>query len=130
MPINYKHYPKDWKSIRQRILERDQYRCAKCKVENYTVGYRVNGEFRPLGWAPNAAVAKVLKASIVKDNPGKEIITIILTVAHLDHDEWNHEVTDDRLAAFCQRCHFHYDRADNNNRKKYGKLYKKNQLTI
>ena len=35
---------------------------------------------------------------------------VVLTVAHLDHDHRNQEVSDDRLAALCQRCHLNYDR--------------------
>jgi hypothetical protein len=57
-------------------------------------------------------------------------VIIVLTVAHLDHDEWNAQVTDDRLAALCQRCHFRHDRADNDQRRKYGKRYKQHQLQI
>lgn len=34
---------------------------------------------------------------------------VVLTIAHLDHDHSNAEVTDDRLAALCQRCHLTYD---------------------
>ena len=55
---------------------------------------------------------------------------VVLTVAHLDHDEWNHEVQDNRLAALCQKCHLTYDRADNERRKRYGKHYAKQQLRI
>jgi len=36
-------------------------------------------------------------------------VKVILTIAHLDHDETNHEVTDDRLKALCQACHCRYD---------------------
>ena len=35
---------------------------------------------------------------------------VVLTVAHLDHDPENWEVTDDRLKALCQKCHLAYDR--------------------
>lgn len=36
---------------------------------------------------------------------------VILTIAHLDRDRDNHEVSDDRLRALCQRCHLRYDKA-------------------
>ena len=36
-------------------------------------------------------------------------VKVVLTVAHLDHDEENHEVKDERLAALCQWCHLNYD---------------------
>lgn len=34
---------------------------------------------------------------------------IVLTIAHLDHDEENWNISHDRLAALCQRCHLRYD---------------------
>ena len=37
---------------------------------------------------------------------------VILTVAHLDHDPENWDVSDERMAALCQRCHLNYDRND------------------
>ncbi len=40
---------------------------------------------------------------------GVKFTKIILTIAHLDHDHKNHQVTDDRLAALCQRCHLILD---------------------
>jgi 5-methylcytosine-specific restriction endonuclease McrA len=41
----------------------------------------------------------------IKENGTK----VILTIAHLDHDKENHEVSYDRLAALCQGCHLKYD---------------------
>ena len=41
---------------------------------------------------------------------GKEKrVKVVLTVAHLDHDETNHDVHDNRLKAMCQWCHLNYD---------------------
>ena len=34
---------------------------------------------------------------------------VILTIAHLDHDSENWQVSDDRLRALCQKCHNNYD---------------------
>jgi 5-methylcytosine-specific restriction endonuclease McrA len=34
---------------------------------------------------------------------------IVLTIAHLDHDEENRNVSYHRLRALCQRCHLRYD---------------------
>jgi len=36
-------------------------------------------------------------------------VTVVLTIAHLDHDETNFNVPLNRLAALCQRCHLRYD---------------------
>ncbi|GAB3233175.1 hypothetical protein GCM10027346_20950 [Hymenobacter seoulensis] len=51
------------------------------------------------------------------------MIRIILTVAHLDHDEHNWQVDDSRLVLLCQACHLNHDRADNARRAKYGKKH-------
>jgi hypothetical protein len=37
MPIDYKKYPKDWKQIRQRILERADNKCECCGLKNKTI---------------------------------------------------------------------------------------------
>jgi len=36
---------------------------------------------------------------------------------HLDHDETNHNVSLDRLAALCQYCHLNYDKEEKKRRK-------------
>lgn len=129
MPINYKNYPDNWKEMRQQVLDRVGHCCEHCGVPNYAVGYRKeDGCFKVLHERSSYAKAKATKRRM-KKRPQK-VITIVLTVAHLDHDEWNHEVHLDRLAALCQKCHFAYDRQDNVLRKKYGKQYKRYQLTL
>lgn len=45
-------------------------------------------------------------------------IRVVLTIAHLDHDEFNHAVKLDRLASLCQRCHLIYDDKEKRRRKK------------
>ena len=45
-PENKKLYPKNWKEIRQKILERANNKCEFCGVENHRWGYRnKNGDF-------------------------------------------------------------------------------------
>jgi hypothetical protein len=36
-------------------------------------------------------------------------VKVVLTIAHLDHDESNPNVKDERLKALCQLCHLKYD---------------------
>ena len=79
-PENRDRYPKDWKQIRARILERAHNRCEFCGVENHTM--RLNPK------------------------TGKEV-RIILTIAHLDHTPENSDP--ENLRALCQRCHNLYD---------------------
>lgn len=84
MPINYEKYPPNWKTeIRPRILTRDGYRCKFC------------------GIAHN---------SIAVGEKSRRMYRVVLTIAHLDHDPENWEVSDERLVALCQRCHLKYDR--------------------
>lgn len=90
MAFNPKHYPKNWKEIRARILDRSSGRCeciGVCGLHNRTGKRRceeMNG--RPAIWAR-----------------GK----IVLTIAHIcHHPECDRE---DHLLALCQRCHLRYD---------------------
>ena len=129
MPINYAHYPPDWSARRARILARDEHRCAHCGLPNYaTIDPRTR---LPLHLADNHRQAKANTwAERMKAQSTTAAVTVVLTVAHLDHDEWNHDVQDERLASLCQKCHLDYDRADNQLRKLYGKKFKMNQLQI
>lgn len=84
-PENKKRYPKNWKQIRQQILERAGNKCEFCGVENHTLRYRgtdVSGMELP---------------------PAK----VVLTIAHLDHTPENCDPSN--LRALCQRCHNRYD---------------------
>jgi len=50
-------------------------------------------------------------------------VKVVLTIAHLDHDETNHEVSLDRLKALCQLCHCRYDAKE-----KYRRIIEKNKI--
>jgi hypothetical protein len=93
MPIDYRKYPKNWKTeIRPAILDRAKHCCEFCGVPNYSVGYRDKG----------GVFVKAGRSDKYK------VFKIVLTVAHLNHD-----ITDNRhenLRALCQRCHLHYDK--------------------
>lgn len=80
MPIDYSKYPPNWNEIRERILKRANNKCEFCGVDNYSIVQR-----------------------------GSIPVKVVLTVAHLDHDEENWDVKDERLAALCQKCHLTYD---------------------
>ena len=118
MPIDYKKYPPNWKEIRKRILDRAKDCCEFCGVKNYAIGWRDwKDEWNDL---PHSHEGDVIADEA--EEQGYKIIKIILTIAHLDHDEENHNVKDDRLAALCQRCHLRYDapeKAKRRSKKKY-----------
>lgn len=140
MPIDYAKYPPTWWSeIVPRIRLRARNCCERCGVRNWTYGWRdPRGKFRP-GLPPQQAPPALLLSVPAKpparrkaDRPDSalKLVRIVLTVAHLDHNEENWQVTDDRLALLCQRCHLNLDRPDNQARRKYGKGYRYTTLRL
>ena len=108
MPIDYSKYPPNWKEIRHRILKRANNECECCGLENHSIviSYKKNSKIK---WA-----YVTFKDFIPK--PYK-YVKVVLTIAHLDHDETNHNVTDDRLKAMCQLCHLRYDAEEKKRRR-------------
>jgi len=122
MPIDYKKYPKNWlKEIRPRILKRANYTCEcnNCDFSHgeyvWSVRHRgkVTGWFRDYDEAdshPKTHESKLnRKTKRCEPVPNPKKVKVILTIAHLDHDETNQNVTDDRIMAMCQLCHLRYD---------------------
>ena len=112
MPINYDKYPPNWKEIRQRILKRSENEsghlcCEVCGVGNYSVinkgTEKVSETFKSFTSYSDA------KSAINKSSYPGFYYPVVLTIAHLDHDAENWNVTDDRLKAMCQSCHLKYD---------------------
>src|SRR5690606_27150128 len=62
----------------------------------------------------------------IKDNGTK----VVLTIAHLDHDKSNHNVSDDRLKALCHGCHLKYDLHSHIENRKYGRNWRKNKMKL
>lgn len=120
MPIDYSKYPDNWHSeIRPRILKRANNCCEFCGLEN---GGRV------------FSVKKNGKTYWLKDYQLSPLdifkpVTVVLTISHLDHDETNKDVKDDRLAALCQLCHLQYDAKEKAKRRKLASI-DKNQIPI
>lgn len=116
MPIDYKKYPKNWKTeIRPRILERANNCCEFCKVPNHSLIIRGFINNHPIWQNMDGQIFSAVDGRHMGDcylgdfdkpNNGTKVI---LTIAHLDHDKENHNVSDDRLKALCQRCHLSYD---------------------
>jgi hypothetical protein len=129
MPIDYSKYPPNWKTeIRPRILDRANNCCEWCKVPNgHTVVRDCTGHWHELNkyidahaTESNQFLTEVFPGW--DDKPeGLKNVKIVLTIAHLDHDEENHEVKDDRLAALCQRCHLRYDAPEKARRRRVKK---------
>lgn len=115
MPIDYSRYPHDWKTrIVPEVLERAGNKCEKCslanKVELWSVPVRIsiNGKYK----IKRLWITSDGDLERIKDiSQGGEIkrVKVVLTIAHLDHDEENHDVELSRLRAWCQYCHLNYD---------------------
>jgi len=111
MPIDYNRYPEDWKQTVERIRKRSQDRCEACGLKNHSFAYSVPFYIRD-GRYKQRRIWFRSKQDAEREALGENIVTrvkVVLTVAHLDHDETNHQVTDDRLKHLCQVCHLRYD---------------------
>ena len=131
MPIDYSKYPPNWLTeIRPAILKRAgqildddgnievEACCEICKLKNHTWYHRIV-----------VLMPEVADPVLRRDNGGSpslcalcgekhhKPVQLVLTVAHLDHDETNHDVQLDRLAALCQKCHLAYDAPEKRRRK-------------
>ena len=118
MPIDYKKYPSNWKTeIVPQVKARDNNCCAFCGVKNYSVGYRQGLKFIPTAgneWhdkAGNGELSYKEARELVKhcnEFADDNLIVIVLTVAHLDHNILNNDFSN--LKALCQKCHLDYDK--------------------
>lgn len=109
MPIDYKRYPTDWKSrIVPEVLERAKDKCECCGRENKSSVYS-SRVFTMDGY-------QTAWTTLPLSDTSKKV-TIVLTVAHLDHDEHNQNVSLDRLKAMCQLCHLRYDAEEKRRRR-------------
>lgn len=140
--MNKRKYPRTWRKIRATILERDNYTCQQCYVNQYAIGYfDAAGRYVPatgstllnkLGTkgTQNLRLAKAWLQEAQCLHPNKPWQVMILAVAHLDQNTRNNDPAN--LKTLCQRCHFAYDRRHNVPKlvdaRKYGRKRGKNQL--
>lgn len=112
MPIDYKKYPPNWlKEIRPRIMARANDKCEVCGLEHKQVVYAIKLKINENGNYKLKTIWFRVKEDAEREdlmNNLKEV-KVILTIAHLDHDELNHDIKDERLMAMCQICHLRYD---------------------
>jgi len=115
MPIkaeNKARYPANWDEIRAAILERAGHRCEQCKVKNYERIARGDDRFADTYMTNDAEVycantGESLGQVRMSDYYVKNMVDIVLTIAHMDHVPENCEP--ENLKALCQRCHLRYD---------------------
>ncbi len=114
MPIDYSKYPPNWKTgIVPAIRERSGGKCENCGLENKQEvwSYRIwvkdsDGRYKlKTFWTESESDMKRVKPFAYDHKKVK----VVLTVAHLDHDEENWDVELERLMDMCQYCHLNYD---------------------
>ena len=130
MPIDYKNYPANWKTvIRPAILARANDCCEFCKENNQKVRNRTLG-FRGENDAWNEIEVSMQGDVDAEDaqNMGYKVVKIVLTIAHLDHNIQNNSY--DNLAALCQRCHNRLDVHDRVKNRKETRRIKSKQLNF
>lgn len=135
-PENKDLYPPDWPMISRRIrVGRAKNLCEVCGVRNYSVGYRLKGQFVCLSAPPYyhpEGISDYLAARELQDHYNNwcdqdpKAIVIVLTVAHLDHNPEN--CHPGNLLCMCQHDHNIYDRAHRNETMQ--KTRKKGQLEL
>ena len=119
MPIDYGKYPPNWKrEIVPRILKRANNCCEQCGLENKSIVYSVKHHGKTQWFKTLEETLSLPKTFECRKNrvtgiteliPNPKPVRVVLTIAHLDHDEHNWDVKDDRLKAMCQKCHLTYD---------------------
>lgn len=119
--MDYSLYPPNWQDIRQRILERAGHQCENCGIPDRVHAVYLADDGYDLFEEADAEHARFY---------GLKVVRIVLTVAHADQDRQNN--ADENLFAWCQRCHFAYDRPFNVAKSCYTKRYgrDKKQLRI
>lgn len=110
-PENKKRYPKDWREIRARILERAQHRCEKCRAPNHVAIARdITGGTYMLcdgGEVFDDKDGTPRGRSRGSEYNAERFLYVILTVAHLDHVIEHND--GENLKALCQKCHLAHD---------------------
>lgn len=123
MTFRAERYPRDWKAIRAAILTRANNACEQCRAPNGVVitrgekGSRDEGTYMlEDGTVRDAVTGADRGLARGSEYEMGTILRVVLTVAHLDHDEKNNDPAN--LRALCQRCHLAHDREDNARRRR------------
>ena len=123
MPMNREKYPPDWEKRVEKIRERSGNKCEKCGRLNGQVVYSApvrylddsDGYYKVrYDWFDyyNDAAAETINVHLIRP------VKVVLTTAHLDHDESNWDVKDDRLMHLCQLHHLRLDSEEKSKRRK------------
>lgn len=131
MPIDYKDYHPKWTLIVRLIKKRAKDKCEWCGLKNYRIIRRLkNGDFESPKYMDWQEIKWMRKSGYSFSQAIKKLglTKVILTTAHLDHDKTNNRFSN--LASLCQRCHLKHDLPHHINNRKYGRDWKKYQLSL
>jgi len=104
MPIDYSEYPDNWfTEIRPAILKR---------AENCCEGSPKYPDCKAKNHEPHPVTGS----------------KVVLTIAHFDQDKKNNDYSN--LKAWCQRCHLAHDISQHVNNRRYGRNWKRDQLSL
>ncbi len=107
MPWDKSKYPANWDEIRAAILQRAGDRCEGCGVPNHERGARdCHGKWRSESYLEGLCSDM---GDMLFPDGYPDIIRLVLTIAHLDHNPQNNDP--DNLRAYCQLCHNRHDAA-------------------
>ncbi len=117
MPIDYSKRDPLWLSqVRPRIMKRANNTCEfeGCDFKHGETVWAVKYRGKTQAWYRDYDKAVLHEPKSFEWKNGKQVqnpkpIKVILTIAHLDHNEYDFNVSDDRLKAACQLCHLKYD---------------------
>lgn len=120
MTFRADRYPKNWREIAEGIRLRSNNACALCRAPNGTVIERGEGSCVGTYMLEDGQVFDAETGALLGYARGSEylgrFVKVVLTVAHLDHNESNNDP--DNLAALCQMHHLRHDASDNARRRK------------
>lgn len=113
MPIDYKRYPPNWSTdLVPLVLKRAGNKCECCELENKSTVFSIKMKlqdsdgrykYKAIWFRDRRDAERELQYGEISE------VCVVLTVAHLDHDEHNWNVDLKRLKAMCQLCHLRYD---------------------
>lgn len=124
MTFRAERYPTDWPKIRAAILARANNRCETCGAPNRETIVRGAADGKDAGTYAmydggdcfDAETGEERGAVRGSEYDAGNLLRVILTVAHLDHDESNNNPAN--LRALCQMHHLRHDREDNARRRR------------
>jgi 5-methylcytosine-specific restriction endonuclease McrA len=96
--MDFSKYPKDWKAIRIRILDRDGWHCQRCLIEDDT----------PIHIIARGVWATITEEQYVLLKQQNQVVQRLrLQVAHINNIK--NDISPENLISLCPLCHLRMD---------------------